>query len=229
MNLNGTLYYRALFRYPCCSDQGISDWPSLSESESARGGIRTRIWWWSLWTTSCSFPLDLSMSFPASCRERFSVTVPLICNRKHTHTNIETHTHTHSQRPWELSLRWKPDELFSIFLVLSHHNKGCGSVQSLIFSLAYTVITASSSKHDVIKVLCETFTLPEHTSHKFHVGQLALNLHYKTFRASDILTKALPPPLLFCDVTSNSDIITDIWGNTFKREFLSLFHWFGSI
>lgn len=56
----------------------FSDSPSLSESESSRGGMRTRICRRSLWTTSCSFPLDFSISFPASCRERFSVTVPLI-------------------------------------------------------------------------------------------------------------------------------------------------------
>lgn len=77
-----------------------------------------------------------------------------------SHWSAAASTRTHrerereSQRLWELSLRWKPDELFSIFLVLSHHIKGCGSVQSLNFILAYTVTTASSSKHNVIKVMC---------------------------------------------------------------------------
>lgn len=52
--------------------------PSGSESLSARAGMRTRICRWSLWTTSCSLPRDFSISLPASLRERFSVTVPLI-------------------------------------------------------------------------------------------------------------------------------------------------------
>lgn len=129
-----------MFRDSRWSDQQITNSPSLSESESARGGMRTRIWRWSLWTTSCSFPLDLSMSFPASCRERFSVTVPLIYARKHTHK------HTQSQRLWELRLRCKAHELFSVCLVLSHHIKGCGSEQNLFFILVYTVTTTSSSK-----------------------------------------------------------------------------------
>lgn len=51
--------------------------------------MRTRIWRRSLWTTSCSFPLDFSISFPASCRERFSVTVPLICAHTTTHIVIQ--------------------------------------------------------------------------------------------------------------------------------------------
>lgn len=56
--------------------------PSSSESLSTRGGTRTRIFCLSLCTTSFSFPRDFSISFPASLRERFSVTVPLIWGKR---------------------------------------------------------------------------------------------------------------------------------------------------
>lgn len=52
--------------------------PSSSESLSTMGGIRIRTCRRSLCTTSCSRPRDFSISFPASLRDRFSVTVPLI-------------------------------------------------------------------------------------------------------------------------------------------------------
>lgn len=81
------MYYISNHRHakaPCGFKAHLfSNSPSLSESESSRGGMRTRIWRRSLWTTSCSFPLDFSISFPASCRERFSVTVPLIYTHVH--------------------------------------------------------------------------------------------------------------------------------------------------
>lgn len=52
--------------------------PSSSESLSTMGGTRISTCRLSLCTTSCSFPRDFSISLPASLRDRFSVTVPLI-------------------------------------------------------------------------------------------------------------------------------------------------------
>lgn len=57
--------------------------PSLSEALaegmlSSRSGMFSRVALSSLWTTIFSLPFDLSISFLASIRERFSVTVPLI-------------------------------------------------------------------------------------------------------------------------------------------------------
>lgn len=56
--------------------------PSSSESLSTMGGTRISTCRLSLCTTSCSFPRDFSISLPASLRDRFSVTVPLICQRE---------------------------------------------------------------------------------------------------------------------------------------------------
>lgn len=58
--------------------------PSLSEALaegmlSSRSGMFSRVALSSLWTTIFSLPFDLSISFLASIKERFSVTVPLIC------------------------------------------------------------------------------------------------------------------------------------------------------
>lgn len=53
--------------------------PSTSESLSLREGTLMRVCLLSLSTTSCSFPLDFSISFRASVKDMFSVTVPLIC------------------------------------------------------------------------------------------------------------------------------------------------------
>lgn len=57
--------------------------PSLSEALaegmlSSRSGMFSRVALSSLWTTIFSLPFDLSISFLASIKERFSVTVPLI-------------------------------------------------------------------------------------------------------------------------------------------------------
>lgn len=57
--------------------------PSLSEALaegmlSSRSGMLRRVARSSLWTTIFSLPFDLSISFLASIKERFSVTVPLI-------------------------------------------------------------------------------------------------------------------------------------------------------
>lgn len=57
--------------------------PSLSEALaeamlSSRSGMLSRVALSSLWTTIFSLPFDLSISFLASIKERFSVTVPLI-------------------------------------------------------------------------------------------------------------------------------------------------------
>lgn len=64
--------------------------PSSSESLSTIGGIRTRIFFLSRCTTSCSFPRDFSISFPASLRDRFSVTVPLIWQRQRGLGDVQT-------------------------------------------------------------------------------------------------------------------------------------------
>lgn len=75
--------------------------PSLSEALpegmlSSRSGMFRRVALSSLWTTIFSLPFDLSISFLASIKERFSVTVPLIYksevrHRSHLHKFMKPH------------------------------------------------------------------------------------------------------------------------------------------
>lgn len=98
-----------LSSYPLIWVEFTSLSPSLSEALaegilSSRSGMFSRVALSSLWTTIFSLPFDLSISFLASIKERFSVTVPLIWKNQQNKPSEMTwskHSYTATELEWK--------------------------------------------------------------------------------------------------------------------------------